>query len=189
MATIIRGFAFAGSSDSDMKGGIPSPAARIAMQLKPAAQRFDDLLAAHAMGGRVVEFPDSTRSSAEAAAQIGCALAQIAKSLVFKAASGRPVLVIASGANRVDEKKITQAIGQKIGKADADYVRTRTGYAIGGVAPLGHIEPPIVLIDRDLLALDPIWAAAGTPHSVFHLSADELIRISGGAIADVRQGA
>ena len=158
------------------------------MPLKPAAQRVDDLLAAHAMNGRVVEFPDSTRSSAEAAAAFGCALAQSAKSLVFKAASGRPVLVIASGVNRVDEKKIAEAIGQKIGKADADYVRARTGYAIGGVAPLGHAEPPIVLIDRELLALDQIWAAAGTPHSVFHLTADELIRISGGTVADVKQG-
>jgi prolyl-tRNA editing enzyme YbaK/EbsC (Cys-tRNA(Pro) deacylase) len=157
------------------------------MPLKPAAQRVDDLLAAQGLGGRVVEFPDSTRSSAEAAAAIGCDLAQIAKSLVFKAASGRPVLVVASGVNRVDEKKIATAIGQKIGRADADYVRDRTGYAIGGVAPLGHSEPPIVLIDRDLLALDPIWAAAGTPNSVFRLSPDELLRLSGGTVADVKQ--
>jgi prolyl-tRNA editing enzyme YbaK/EbsC (Cys-tRNA(Pro) deacylase) len=157
------------------------------MPLKPAAQRIDDLLAAQGMGERVVEFPESTRSSAEAAAAIGCTLAQIAKSLVFKAASGRPVLIVASGVNRVDEKKIAAAIGQKIGRADADFVRDRTGYAIGGVAPLGHAEPPIVLIDRDLLALDPIWAAAGTPNSVFRLSPDELLRISGGRVADVKQ--
>jgi prolyl-tRNA editing enzyme YbaK/EbsC (Cys-tRNA(Pro) deacylase) len=157
------------------------------MPLKPAAQRVDDLLAAQGMGERVVEFPESTRSSAEAAAAIGCTLAQIAKSLVFKAASGRPVLIVASGVNRVDEKKIAAAIGQKIGRADADFVRDRTGYAIGGVAPLGHAEPPIVLIDRDLLALDPIWAAAGTPNSVFRLSPDELLRISGGRVADVKQ--
>jgi prolyl-tRNA editing enzyme YbaK/EbsC (Cys-tRNA(Pro) deacylase) len=157
------------------------------MPLKPAAQRVDDLLAVQGMAGRVVEFPESTRSSAEAAAAIGCTLAQIAKSLVFKAASGRPVLIVASGVNRVDEKKIAAAIGQKIGRADADYVRDRTGYAIGGVAPLGHAEPPIVLIDRDLLALDPIWAAAGTPNAVFRLSPDELLRVSGGSVADVRQ--
>lgn len=158
-----------------------------AMPLKPAAQRVDDLLAAKGLGGRVVEFPESTRSSAEAALAIGCAVAQIAKSLVFRAASGRPVLVMASGVNRVDEKKIATAIGQKIGKADADYVRSRTGYAIGGVAPLGHAEPPIVLIDGDLLAHDPIWAAAGTPNAVFRLSADELVRLSGGTVADVKQ--
>jgi len=157
------------------------------MPLKPAAQRVDDLLAAHGMSGRVVEFPESTRTSAEAAAAIGCTVAQIAKSLVFKAASGRPVLVVASGVNRVDEKKIAAAIGQKIGKADADYVRSRTGYAIGGVAPLGHSEPPIVLIDRDLLALDTIWAAAGTPNAVFRLSPGELARISAGTAADVKQ--
>jgi len=157
------------------------------MPLKPAAQRVEDLLAAQGMSGRVVEFPESTRSSAEAAAAIGCTLAQIAKSLVFKAASGRPVLVVASGVNRVDEKKIKAVIGQKIGRADADYVRERTGYAIGGVAPLGHAQPPIVLIDRDLLALDPIWAAAGTPNAVFRLSPDELLRISGGEVTDVKQ--
>ncbi|MBM3534528.1 MAG: YbaK/EbsC family protein [Alphaproteobacteria bacterium] len=157
------------------------------MPLKPAAQRVEDLLAAQGMARRVVEFPESTRSSAEAAAAIGCALAQIAKSLVFKAASGRPVLVVASGVNRIDEKKIKAAIGQKIGRADADYVRERTGYAIGGVAPLGHAQPSIVLIDRDLLALDPIWAAAGTPNAVFRLSPGELVRISGGEVADVKQ--
>jgi prolyl-tRNA editing enzyme YbaK/EbsC (Cys-tRNA(Pro) deacylase) len=157
------------------------------MPLKPAAQRVEDLLAAQGLEGRVVEFPDSTRSSAEAAAAIGCTLAQIAKSLVFKAASGRPVLVVASGVNRIDEKKVRAEIGQKIGRADADYVRDRTGYAIGGVAPLGHSEPPIVLIDRDLLALDPIWAAAGTPNAVFRLSPDELVRISGGKVTDVKQ--
>ncbi|MBL8567306.1 MAG: YbaK/EbsC family protein [Hyphomicrobiaceae bacterium] len=160
-----------------------------AMPLKPAAQRVEDLLAAQGMGGRVVEFPDSTRSSAEAAAAIGCTLAQIAKSLVFKSASGRPVLVVASGINRVDEKKVKAEIGQKIGRADADYVRERTGYAIGGVAPFGHSEMPIVLIDRDLLVLDPIWAAAGTPNAVFRLSPDELVRLSGGTVADVKQDA
>ena len=114
-------------------------------------------------------------------------LPQIAKSLVFKAANGRPVVVVASGVNRVDEKKVRAAIRQKIGRADAEYVRDRTGYAIGGVAPLGHSEPPIVLIDRDLLSLDPIWAAAGTPNAVFRLSAEELVRISGGTVADVKQ--
>lgn len=159
------------------------------MPLKPAAQRVEDLLAAQGMAGRVVEFPDSTRSSAEAATAIGCTLAQIAKSLVFKSASGRPVLVVASGINRVDEKKVKAEIGQKIGRADADYVRARTGYAIGGVAPLGHSEPPIVLIDRDLMALDPIWAAAGTPNAVFRLSPDELVRLSGGTVTDVKQDA
>ncbi len=158
------------------------------MALKPAAQRVEDLLAAQGMGGRVVEFPESTRSSAEAAAAIGCTLAQIAKSLVFKSASGRPVLVVASGVNRVDEKLVRGLIGQKIGRADADYVRERTGYAIGGVAPLGHSEEPIVLIDRDLLALDPIWAAAGTPNAVFRLNADELVRLSGGVVVDIKQG-
>lgn len=159
------------------------------MPLKPAAQRVEDLLAAQGLAGRIVEFSESTRSSAEAAQAIGCTLAQIAKSLVFKSASGRPVLVIASGVNRIDEKKVAAEIGQKIGRADADYVRSRTGYAIGGVAPLGHSEPPIVLIDRDLLVLEKIWAAAGTPHSVFSMTADELVRLSGGTVADVKQTA
>jgi prolyl-tRNA editing enzyme YbaK/EbsC (Cys-tRNA(Pro) deacylase) len=128
-------------------------------------------------------FGESTRTAADAAAAIGCTVGQIAKSLVFRAVgSNRPVLVIASGANRVDEKLLAAAVGDRIAKADATFVRDRTGFAIGGVAPVGHSEPPITFVDRDLRQYDVIWAAAGTPNSVFRLTPDELIAMTGGQV-------
>lgn len=136
---------------------------------------------------RIDAFPAGTRTSADAAAAVGCEVAQIAKSLVFRGADGRPVLVIASGANRVDAARVAAVLGQAIRRADADWVRERTGFAIGGVAPVGHLTPPHVLVDRDLLALDPVWAAAGSPMHVFRTSAAELVRISGGQVADIRE--
>lgn len=134
---------------------------------------------------QVVEFDASTRTSEDAAAAIGCKVAEIAKSLVFKAASGRPVLVIASGTNRVDEKKVRALIGEKIARADADFVREATGYAIGGVPPLAHATQPVVLIDSDLETFAAIWAAAGTPNAVFRLTPADLVRLTGGQVADV----
>ena len=136
-------------------------------------------------GFQVVEFDASTRTSEDAAAAIGCTVAEIAKSLVFKAASGRPVLVIASGTNRVDEKKVRALLGEKIARADADFVREATGYAIGGVPPLAHATAPVVLIDGDLEAFETIWAAAGTPNAVFRLTPADLVRLTGGQVADV----
>ena len=134
---------------------------------------------------QVVEFDESTGTSAEAAAAIGCTLAQIAKSLVFRAASGKSVLVVASGVNRVDEKKVKQIIGEKIGRADAEFVRDMTGYAIGGVAPVGHRAAPLVLLDSDLKAFSEIWAAAGTPNAVFMLTPAQLQLLTSGAFADI----
>jgi prolyl-tRNA editing enzyme YbaK/EbsC (Cys-tRNA(Pro) deacylase) len=161
--------------------------------LRPAAARVQALLREMGLAAEVIEFAESTRSSAEAAAQIGCDVAQIAKSLVFRAkASGRPVLVMASGANRVDEKAVEVLLGEKIGKADADFVRDKTGYAIGGVAPVGHeigahaARLP-TFIDEDLLAFEAIWAAAGTPFAVFRLTPDELVRLTGGQVARIAQ--
>ncbi|MBI1777149.1 MAG: YbaK/EbsC family protein [Proteobacteria bacterium] len=155
--------------------------------LKPAAQRVQDLLAGRGFSNTVVELPDSTRSAAEAAAAMGCRVEEIVKSLIFRAKpSNRAVLVIASGGNRVDEAKVASVIGQAIGKADAAFVRERTGFAIGGVAPIGHSEPPITVIDRDLLALTRLYAAAGTPNAVFPLTPDELVRMTDGRVADVR---
>jgi prolyl-tRNA editing enzyme YbaK/EbsC (Cys-tRNA(Pro) deacylase) len=146
----------------------------------------DRVRAALARLGRETEiraFGESTRTSADAAAAIGCTVGQIAKSLVFRAVgSNRPVLVIASGANRVDEKLLAAAVGDRIAKADATFVRDRTGFAIGGVAPVGHSEPPITFVDRDLRQYDVIWAAAGTPNSVFRLTPDELIAMTGGQV-------
>ena len=157
--------------------------------LPPAAQRVQDALDAQGHAGRVRVMPASTRTSAEAAAAIGCTVAQIAKSLIFRAKpSQRAVLVIASGINRVDEKKIAVLVGEGIGKADADFVREKTGFVIGGVPPLAHDTPAVVLIDRDLLALADIWAAAGTPHSVFPMTPDQLVALTGGQVADVKLG-
>lgn len=156
--------------------------------LPPAAQRVQDALDRLGHTGRVRVMPASTRTSAEAAAACGCAVAAIAKSIVFRAEpSGRCVLVLASGVNRVDEKKVAALIGERLGKADADFVRAETGFAIGGVAPIGHAKPPLVLIDRDLMAQGALWAAAGTPHAVFPLTPAELVALAGGRVADVRK--
>ncbi len=135
----------------------------------------------------VTQFPEGTRTAADAAAAVGCTVAQIAKSIVFRAAS-RAVVVIASGANRVDAAKVSAAIGEKVRRADADWVREATGFAIGGVSPIGHLVPPILLFDRDLLALDPIWAAAGSPAHVFRTDPATLARITGARVADIREG-
>lgn len=154
--------------------------------LQPSARRFQEALARLGREFSVVEFDASTRSSADAAVAIGCGVAQIAKSLVFRAKpSGRPVLVIASGANRVDEKRIESELGEKLGKADADFVREKTGFAIGGVPPVGHATAPATFIDRDLLQFAEIWAAAGTPNAVFRLTPSDLVAITGGKVVDL----
>jgi prolyl-tRNA editing enzyme YbaK/EbsC (Cys-tRNA(Pro) deacylase) len=134
---------------------------------------------------QVLEFEASTRTSQEAAAAIGCTVAEIAKSLVFRSASGRPVLVIASGVNRADEKRVRTLLGEKIDRADADFVRDKTGYGIGGVPPIGHATPPIVLIDGDLQRFPFVWAAAGTPNAVFRIAPADLIRLTQGQVADI----
>ena len=133
----------------------------------------------------VLEFEASTRTAEDAAAAVGCTVAQIAKSLVFRSASGRSVLVIASGANRVDEKKAAALIGERIARADADFVREATGFAIGGVPPVGHATQPIVLIDEALMGFDAIWAAAGTPNAVFRLTPADLVALTQGTIASI----
>ena len=156
--------------------------------LKASARRVQTALAERGFAFDVREFPESTRTSAEAAAAIGCAVGQIAKSLVFRARqSGRPVLVVASGANRIDETKVGRLIGEKIERAGADFVRDKTGFSIGGVPPLGHAEPPVTLIDEDLLDFDEIWAAAGTPNAVFRLAPGDLAEMTGGRMAEIKQ--
>lgn len=136
---------------------------------------------------QVLEFDASTRTAADAAAAVGCTVGQIAKSIIFKAASGRPVLVVASGDNRVATDKVAAAIGEKIGRADADFVRTRTGFAIGGVPPVAHAEPVITLIDQDLARFDRIWAAAGTPNAVFALTYADLVALTSGTVTDIAE--
>jgi prolyl-tRNA editing enzyme YbaK/EbsC (Cys-tRNA(Pro) deacylase) len=134
---------------------------------------------------RVLEFEQSTHSSAEAAAAIGCDVAQIAKSMLFRAADGTPVLVVASGTNRVDEKKVAAFLGQKVSRADAAFVLDRTGFAVGGVPPVGYATAPVTFLDRDLQAYPQIWAAAGSPNAVFALTPADLVRLTGADFADV----
>jgi len=154
--------------------------------LKSSAQKVQDALAAAGFTNQVVELPDSTRTSAEAAAAVGCAVEQIAKSLVFRGKqSGAAILVIASGGNRVDEKKLKALAGENISKPDADFVREQTGFVIGGVPPIGHAQPLRTFIDRDLWRYQEIWAAAGHPNAVFRLTPDELVAMTGGAVADL----
>lgn len=155
------------------------------MPLKPSAQRVQDALAAAGFPNLVVELPGSARTAADAAAAVGCEVAQIVKSLVFRAASGRAVLVVASGAHRVDEARVAAELGEPIGRADAEWVRSETGFAIGGVPPLGHAKALVTLVDEALLAHAELWAAAGHPHAVFRLTPDELVRMTGGRVARV----
>ena len=155
--------------------------------LRSSARRVQAALEAKGFDFEIREFPESTRSAEDAAAAVGCEVGQIAKSLVFRAkASDRPILVVASGANRVDLAKVAGLIGEKVGRADADFVRDKTGFAIGGVPPVGHREPPVVLVDRDLMPHEVIWAAAGTPFAVFALAPDDLPALAGGEVADIK---
>lgn len=164
-----------------------SPALKAPMS---SVQRVEKALAALGIQTDVVEFDASTRTAADAARQIGCEVAQIAKSIVLHGVKDDAcILVIASGANRVDERKVAALVGQPVAKADAAFVRSRTGFAIGGVAPVGHIGPVTVLVDENLWSLDPIWAAAGAPNAVFCLSADDLHRIPDIRVCDVAKSA
>jgi prolyl-tRNA editing enzyme YbaK/EbsC (Cys-tRNA(Pro) deacylase) len=160
----------------------------VMMNLSPNALKVQHALNAIGMQLEVIELPDSTRTSLEAAQALGCQVGQIAKSVIFQAlTSHRPILVIASGSNRVNEKVIAELIGEDIGKADADFVRQRTGFVIGGVPPVGHTECLETFIDQDLLQYLEIWAAAGTPHAVFRLTPDELLQMTGGLVIKITE--
>ena len=155
--------------------------------LSPSARKVQDALDALGMPGRVIEMDRTTRSAADAAAAVGCTVGQIVKSLVFKAeTSGHAVLVLASGANRVDETLLARALAEPAVKADADFVRRASGFAIGGVPPLGHAEPMVVFVDEDLLAHTTLWAAAGNPQAVFRLTPQELRTITNGRVIRVK---
>jgi prolyl-tRNA editing enzyme YbaK/EbsC (Cys-tRNA(Pro) deacylase) len=134
---------------------------------------------------QVLEFDESTHSSVEAAAAVGCDIAQIAKSMLFRAADGRPVLVVTSGANRVDDKKIRVLLGQKVSRADAAFVAACSGFAPGGVPPVGHVVPPAIFLDQDLRAYPSIWAAAGSANAVFRLTPDDLAALTQAEFVDV----
>lgn len=155
--------------------------------LSPSAQKVQNALNQHGLSLQVVELPASTRTAQDAATAVGCAVGQIAKSLIFKAEhSQRAVLVITSGSNRVNEKLIAGHLGEPVGKADADFVRTQTGFVIGGVPPVGHANPVETFVDEDLLQYEVIWAAAGTPNAVFQLTPSDLLKIAGGRAVAVK---
>jgi len=152
-------------------------------QLSPP-DRVQAALAAAGVDARIQEFPSSTRTAAEAAATVGTSVAQIVKSLVFLAGDA-PVLALVSGVNRLDTERLGALTSAAIGKADANTVRQATGYAIGGVPPLGFPTPLPTFIDRDLLEYDVVWAAAGTPRHVFPIAPHDLLRITRGRVADL----
>ena len=132
----------------------------------------------------IAEFPAGTHSAADAAAAVGCSVAQIAKSIVFRAGED-VILVIASGAHRIDRGKVSATVAHPVKTADAAWVQSKTGFAVGGVAPIGHDCRITTIIDRELLSLDPLWAAAGSPMHAFRTTADRLIQLTGGGVADV----
>ncbi len=150
-----------------------------------SARRAQRALQQAGLDAAVVEMPASTHTAAQAAAAIGCAVAQICKSLVFRTAAGDAVLVIASGPNRVAEDRIAAVVGEPVAFPAADFVKQRTGFSIGGVPPAGHPQPLRTLIDQDLLAFDEIWAAAGTPRAVFRLTPADLQRVTAGQVIAV----
>ena len=157
------------------------------MPLSPSAQKIQDLLNTLGYDYTVVEHAESTRTAQEAADRAGCALGQIVKSLIFKGNdSGKPILVLTSGANRVDEKRIHEHAGESIGRANADFVRAVTGYAIGGVPPVGHVQPMDTFIDEDFLQYPTVWAAAGTPNAIFELKTEDLQKMTNGKVVRVK---
>lgn len=154
------------------------------MNLHPLARRVQEALDRAGAGATVVEMTASTRTSEDAARALGTDVRHIAKSLVFRVGDGL-VLVIASGSDRVDLAKLSAACGAPARRADADAVKAATGFPIGGVPPLGHRTPLPTYLDRRLLALDHVWAAAGTPQAVFRTTPADLVRITGGTVADL----
>lgn len=152
----------------------------------PSVERVREALARAGLAPDIVELPGAARTAQAAADFLGCAVGQIANSLVFRAAaSDGAVLVMSSGAKRVDTERLAALLGEPVGKADAEFVRRHTGFAIGGVAPVGHAAALHAFVERSLAAHREIWAAAGHPHTVFRLTYDELVRITGGEQVDV----
>jgi prolyl-tRNA editing enzyme YbaK/EbsC (Cys-tRNA(Pro) deacylase) len=155
--------------------------------LSPTAQKIQTLLNSLGYDYTVVEHAESTRTAQEAADRAGCELGQIVKSLIFRGkTSGKPILVLTSGTNRVDEKRISGYAGESISRADADFVRTVTGFAIGGVPPIGHTQPMETYLDEDFLSYQTIWAAAGTPNAIFELKTEDLQKMTDGKLIQVK---
>ena len=155
--------------------------------LSPSAQKIQDLLNSLGYHYTVIEHVESTRTAQEAADRAGCELGQIVKSLIFKGReSGKPILVLTSGANRVNEKRISEYAGEHISRADADFVRAVTGFAIGGVPPIGHNQKMETYLDEDFLQYPTIWAAAGTPNAIFELNTKDLQKMTDGKVVMVK---
>ena len=158
--------------------------------LPEAVQRVTRLLQAQGHAHAPLMLDAAARTAQQAADALGVGLGQIAKSIIFRRkVDDAAVLVITSGDRRVDEKKVEALVGAggRLGRADADFVKARTGYSIGGVSPVGHEQAPVTLIDRELFRFDEIWAAAGHPHGVFKLRPQDLVRLTGAPVADVVQ--
>jgi prolyl-tRNA editing enzyme YbaK/EbsC (Cys-tRNA(Pro) deacylase) len=151
----------------------------------PAVTRVREALLLAGLPDGITVMTEATHTAQAAAVALGCDVAEIAKSIIFRAADGRAVLVIASGANRVDDNKVALLISQSLGKADADFVRAQTGFVIGGVAPVAHVFPPITLMDEDLLRFPAIWPAAGHPNTMFRIAPGDLVRVTHAHVADI----
>ena len=157
-----------------------------AVLTNPSVERVRGALARAGLTAQIVELPGAARTAQAAADFLGCSVAQIANSLVFRAqASDSAVLVMSSGAKRVDVARLTSVLSEPVGKADAEFVRSRTGFAIGGVPPVAHSDVARIFIEKSLAAHAELWAAAGHPHTVFRLTYDELVRITGGTPAEL----
>jgi prolyl-tRNA editing enzyme YbaK/EbsC (Cys-tRNA(Pro) deacylase) len=151
-----------------------------------SVERVREAVAAAGLATHVREMPSSTRTAPEAAAAVGCDVAQIVKSLVFRGVrSGKPLLALVSGRNRASEARLAELFGEPIERADADFVRARTGFAVGGVPPLGHRESLATVVDRDLMGFEVVWAAAGSPQAVFDIAPADLVRVTGGRVAEL----
>ena len=156
-------------------------------KISSSAQKVQEALKDHGVDCQVIEMKHTTRSAQDAADAVGCQVGQIAKSIIFTGKkSNQPILVIASGPNRVNEKAISRYISEPLSMAKVEFVREHTGFAIGGVPPVGHPKPLKTFIDEDLLKFDEIWAAAGTPNAVFKLTPEELKKITSGKVVSVK---
>ncbi|HEY8285491.1 MAG TPA: YbaK/EbsC family protein [Chloroflexota bacterium] len=154
--------------------------------MKAAVQRVHDALLARGVEPRIVEFSESTRTAEEAALAIGTTVERIVKSLVF-ASDDQPILALVSGGNRVATARLAEALGAPVRRADAEMVRAATGFAIGGVPPLGHATELTVVLDEDLLGYDLVYAAAGTPNTVFPITPEELLRVTRARVVTLKE--
>jgi prolyl-tRNA editing enzyme YbaK/EbsC (Cys-tRNA(Pro) deacylase) len=167
-----------------MSSGTPESA----RTLSEAAQRVQDALRAGGFTNTVLELEFPVKTAAAAAEAVGCTAAQIVKSLVFmRATSGTPVLVVASGGNRISESKLAALLGEPVTMGPPRFVREATGFAIGGIPPVGHVQPIETIVEANLLTLGGLWAAAGHPNSLFQLTAEELVRMTAGRVAEVAE--